>query len=1408
MDFRTRFKVIRREEMHFFVTFISSRNLIFLIFLKKFNLYILFQFVVFCSHAQPLSTVLKQYIVQQQELSTEDGLSHPFIHSFAQDNYGFMWLATPYGLNRYNGQEFKQYHKKDFALRSNNVRLVISAPDSMLWLAYTREMEVSHAIDVFDPISGAITPLNQYFSKSLPFDATDIHFRSFRKNADGNIWFSTPHDLYQYNGSKIEHLLSLPDSFTIRSAIPYEEKAASGWLTAISETSNHYLFHFNERKKIIEQYPLAEPQGPRTTINLIKALDRQGIIYSTTQLSKDSISKNVLFYKANHQSPQRFIPTVDKDYLLYKYAPYHNQIWCFGTEGKIDLYSTQAELVAQCTTTVFQSPPSHLFFDIQGGLWVNTKRKNYLLHVVPNPFKRYSGNTTSHQFGVSCRGIAEDTTGRLYLNSRTGTYQTKDRTQQMQRLPNIPNYPVDMKGKNGGARLATLVDDDESIWLTGEYRTLIHYHPETSAYDFFLYDSLDELRLSQHKIPPLYWSLYKDYKGQIWLGGIGLSYLDATNKKLKLWDNYNGFYWLATSEIYHFHENQTGIWLASSSGLYHLDKNMHIKARYHTKGKPPYYLPADVITHLHEDKEGNFWLTTKGNGLVKWHPNSKVYKHFTTRHGLTHDVLYAVYEDAHNHLWLSSNMGIMSFDKATHIITPYSTKDGLPQKEFNTISHYQAHDGTIFFGGLNGLISFHPTEIQQTKRVYKAALHIISHTKYDNQKNETIDLTAACFKDRKIVVQPQDRNVQLGFRLLDYRNQAPTFFYRIVGLDPYWRATQKTEINLDGLPYGNYDLHIKTEASDQLLKIALEVVAPFYFRPWFVACSIILILCIIALVIWFRTQALEKRKRMLEAIVVERTAELKIKTLQLEAQTEELKGLNQLKSRFFTNISHELRTPLTLILAPLAALIKNKKKNDLEKQQLKMIERNGMQLLQLVEEILDLSKLEANKLEVNEQPTALNFFASRILTTFKSRALFLDLDYTIEVWVDQEQIVLLDQDKVAKILNNFISNAFKFTSPKDKVNARVVLDMNKIIFSVKDTGQGVAKEDLPFLFDRFYQTNQAQNRADGTGIGLAFCKELAELMGGVVKVESELGQGCTFSLILKHSSLPSTSMIENPPPLSEAIEVTSSPSPTKNMAYAPLILIAEDHPDMQLFIHQLLSPHFKLILCKHGKQAHDYLTTSGNKLPDLIISDIMMPQMDGFTLLKYCKEQPQFSSIPMIMLTARSNIKDRLSALRMGVDDYLTKPFIAEELLARVHNLLSNANIRQQALITTHKDEVVTTSPSQQEVPSLSPMNQKWLKEVEQILWESVTDPDFSVETLAEAVHLGRSSLYRKLKKLTGLTPAHYIREVRLNIARDLLEQNTYETMAEVAYASGFSTPYHFSNIYEKRFGKKPTDYF
>ncbi|MBL7729388.1 MAG: response regulator, partial [Dinghuibacter sp.] len=546
---------------------------------------------------------------------------------------------------------------------------------------------------------------------------------------------------------------------------------------------------------------------------------------------------------------------------------------------------------------------------------------------------------------------------------------------------------------------------------------------------------------------------------------------------------------------------------------------------------------------------------------------------------------------------------------------------------------------------------------------------------------------------------------------------------------------------------------------------------------------------------------LQERKKELESTVAARTHELERDKAIIQQQAEELKEADEMKSRFFANVSHELRTPLTLLAGPVNRLLQQTPTGNPDHFYLQLMQQNIQQLQNRVNEILDLSKLEAREMELKETPVQLFGLMQLVTASFESLAQQKNIHFLYRYRAPENKTYLLDAEQLKKVMNNLLSNAIKFTPSGGQVLVTVHETVAGLVIKVADTGEGIHPSEQEYIFNRFYQAKKGGSGLQGgTGIGLALTSELVKLMKGTITVDSEPGRGSTFIVSLPRketTALPETHLTTEMVP---ELPLAPAHQPVHNGAH---ILLVEDNYMLQQYLTKELQA-FRVTITGNGAEAWQWLQQDA-PLPDLVISDIMMPVMDGFALLEQLKGNERFSKIPVVMLTARADMEDKLNALRIGVDDYLVKPFVTEELLARINNLLTRKQARNNPdWLREEEEPVAGTEPEENHTP----VNSAWLKQVESVVLACLDNREnFTLDSLAEKIFISKRQLQRNIKEETGLTANNYIKELRLHRARYYLENKTFGTVAEVSYAVGFNDPHYFSTLFTERYGKKPAEY-
>lgn len=1335
-----------------------------------------------------LPSFAQEYRVELRSIKQEDGLISRNFKTFFQDANGLMWMGANEGLNSYDGYRVKSYTVENGALLSNFVDDIGQDADGYLWLKGTDPNQSNQlVIQIFNPKTGKATSHKDFFGISFPIDLSNLWFF----NSDylsATLWLITrDHKIYTYK--KGDEVLSFELVYESPKPIFSGATCPQGlWIEY--EDSFRLIDSDGRNTKEINT-------GDRR-IKGVLGTDHLANIYYFRDMPLEGSPgqyRNVIF--SNQVPLGNGTAAFWHGHRIIGFDPYNVQAWFIQpkTPGRTIYNNFLDKLVEFDLEEEFHAYPKLLHFDRFGNGWASFDSKINILKLRQFRFTNYL--TDEHVFGIDAygaRGLYVNEQDELFTNGLGASYKIDLATGKKEHFSPASEF---YKGGGGDQeylkRLALVADKEGNLWYTDEGHRLYKYDIRKKNFKDFTFKKEVLDRGSRGLI--LNWSAHFDKAGKLWIGAQdGITYLDPVDSTLTKLRDYGNFDLLRNSSIYDFHENEAGIWIGATTGLYLMTHEGVLIKRFHTGGPTGEKIPFNVISHIREDDEGWFWIATRGGGLVKLNPETGEYQHWTMADGLSDNTIYASYEDDYGFLWIPSNRGIMRVEPNEFTVSTYLKGDGLIHEEFNTGSHFKAPDGRLYFGSIGGVTSFHPMDFIDERKT-DVELKVVGLEKQERKTGLYQEASAGYFESGMIRLKPGELGFSLEFTLLDFiDSEENTFSYKIEGIDQTWNYVDNPVVRINSLPYGKYTMRVRGQGRQgqwsREISIPIVVMRPFYLQWWFFT-GIGLIFIIL---IWWRVSHREKRFLQHQAVLEE---EIASRTVKIRQQAEELQELDELKSKFFANVSHELRTPLSLILGPVNKLISRKDLDQPTRKDLIRIQENSEQISKLVEEILDLTKLENKKMVARPKQVKLKKYFGRLYNSFESKAAFQDIEFGYSYKGEEDQSFPLDPDMTERIINNLLSNAFKFTPPHGKIILRVRSAEDYVQVSVSDNGTGISKQDLPHIFERFFQTKDSKRVASGgTGIGLALSKELAETMSGQLIVQSEVDQGSTFTLTLPYLA----SKASADESITSAPKVTKpSRQPVKAHKTDDYVLVVEDHPDMRDFIVGSLSGDFETMEAGDGQEALAILKASKHK-PMLIITDMMMPEMDGMQLLSVLKSDQSYQSTPVIMLTARTADEDKLEAFRIGVDDYLIKPFSVEELKARIKNQLKVSESRRVANLVS---EV-----SYEHNNSMDDKLENWLLEVKRITRESVHKVDFNIASVAEAMGLSERQFQRNLKKATGYTPNVYLKEIRLQMARNYLEQQSYAHVTEVSLAVGFTSAPYFSRLYKERFGKTPAAYY
>ena len=865
------------------------------------------------------------------------------------------------------------------------------------------------------------------------------------------------------------------------------------------------------------------------------------------------------------------------------------------------------------------------------------------------------------------------------------------------------------------------------------------------------------------------------------------------------------------------------------------------------------------IMRIEEARDGSIWISTRYNGVYRldWSKSNadktfdKPYRltHFTTAEGLP-EISYNIVYQANGNIYFSTRKGIYQFDHTTqkfhrdrtlmsymemlppggeHIVK--GSADGgiwitggsefdtriykLGEENSNEVNAFRRfsslhiidvyeHDNILFLSGSQGVVGYNPVAGTD----YDSSLPVSIRKIITTSDSLIAGGNASQAQFEETLSLPFRNNyLRFTFALPSYdRPEGNQYQYYLEGFDEHW-SSWSAEIQRDftNLPEGNYRFRVKgRNIYGQISEEAIYAftILPPWFRTWWAYLLYALTVAgVMALIVRWRSEQLRSEKEELENIVAERTRQLSEQARQLADHADQLKEMDKMKSHLFANISHEFRTPLTLIKGPVAALLKTQTEF-LPLADAQMINRNADRLTRLVNQLLDLSKLDAGKLDLEMTAGDLNQFLRLLAAAFGSHAEQRKMTFRISI-PQTVSYASFDHDKLEKIVYNLLSNAFKFTPDQGCITMKATHKPHQLELTITDSGRGIPQESLPRIFDRFYQTdNSATREQEGTGIGLALTKELVHLMGGTLSVRSSPENGSSFTIVLPVVPIdPDKQIPGHPPGATDEIDTDDTAGEEMFQSDAPsvietsLVLIVEDNVDMRRFIAAQLKSDYQVVEAEHGRAG---LALATEKVPDLIITDLMMPQMDGISLCKHLKTDERTSHIPVIMLTARAGQAHKLEGLETGADDYLTKPFDQQELQVRVKNLIAQ---RQQ--LRNHFSNRMTLEPRQIAITSV---DEQFLQKMIDLTEAFMSEAEFGAPQLQEHLAMSKTQLYRKVKALTDQSPGEFIRNHRLQRAAQILSRKG-DNVTQVAYAVGFNNLSYFARCFKEVYGVAPSAY-
>lgn len=1339
----------------------------------------------------------QQHIFDNQLITADNGLSNLMTIGVYKDRQGFLWAGTPYGLDRYDGHNFKHYTYEKNGLLSSTIHGIREDEEGNLWLFHSNSLSsfpidnYVYVIDVFNVKTEKAIPLEEYLNKQAPFKTTEINCPKVI-DSKKRLWITTAKgELFLNEKGQFKKIFEQKNAIFNCLTLDKQDDIWLGW--------DEKIICINHTGKILESFTLPHRilgiwTGADKTVWLAGEKLYDGLDKNISEISiwsktkEDTQFKPFVFHKKENLFELKF--SNDQEHYVYRDQ---QGFWYFSFDGQTNLFDRQGNWIHKFSTLLNKNFGFIVLnsFEEEGGVWWGSPTGLLKTSVKENPFQLIHHQEKTYS---NCRGITEDENGNIYfLNNAIFQW-------------NPQNHKL--KSLTESTSAYALAYTNHAIWAATNHGDNLGFEINLKTEKRKEYRALNAGTA---------FDLLKSNEEGKFLAGTnnGLEYIDINSQNILSFEKYKpnstSDSTLKSSSVFHLHKNPQGIWLATENGVFLINENQGILRHF----QAPEDLPFNHIRHIHEDKEGVFWLATKGGGVIRWEPpistqkvysknSHKPYRQFTTKNVLSNDYTYAIYEDDYDNLWIPSDKGLMRMDKKTEQVKTYTTEDGLPHNEFNLTSHYKAKDGTLYFGGLGGLISFHP-KVFANESANQTPLAFTGYYLLEEDAEEMTDKTDLLRASDKIVIEPTDKLFELSFALLDYDDwERHRYAYKIEGYANNWNYTNENHVQITNLPYGKYNLKVKGQNgsdgwSEKELSLGIHVLKPFYLQWWFIT----LFVLFVVFIIWWRIRQLEKDKEHLELEVKKRTQKIEEDKQTIAIQAEELRELDKTKTRFFSNITHEFRTPLTLVIGPVEQLLSAAATLPAQKK-LSGILKNAQNLLGLINQLLDISKLESGQMKVEIAHGDIMGYTQELVNRFealaKTKQLSLTFTSDTKKWETH-----FDKNKWGKICNNLLSNAIKFTPNKGPITIKIqqvqTLEQSYIQLEVKDSGTGIKPENMGQIFNRFYQTDASSAWVqEGTGIGLALVKELVEFQKGTISVESVLEKGTTFIVKLP-VIIPAQSSPLMPPqsiflPLFPKEHVQIETKKNDSLKGEKLsLLIIEDNSEMRDYISSCLDNSiYEVFEAADGDAG---IAKALEIVPDLIISDVMMPKKNGFEVTHAIRNHLPTSHIPLILLTAKASLENRLEGLERGADAYLTKPFKPQELVVRIKKLIELRQSLQVRYQYQNGEPLKTDLVFQKE--------DHFVSELKEYIMLNLAEANLSAEAISQHFAMSRMQLHRKLKSLTNTAVSDYVRMIRLNEALLLLKQQELN-ISEIAYRTGFSSPSSFTRTFKKHYGKAPSE--
>ncbi|MCF6223306.1 MAG: response regulator [Flavobacteriaceae bacterium] len=1392
--------------------------------------------------AQKEYSLVKKERLHFESIDSKDGLIHNTINSIFQDSKGYMWFGAFNGLYKYNGYTFKLYRKNKenhSIFIENYITEIYEDGDETVWIGTKR------GLYFYDRNNDSFSNTIQLEGDRNNFLVINDKILCIYQDSSQNLWISTSRGIYILN--------RIPSKKHIYRFKQINKNVFIGKIKAIVEDQGGNLWigtnkglkvvpSGNINNKWIDYTKFLNTNIRLTDLRITDlAIDYRKNIWIGTQNGLNKISLNTS--SKSHQIDLYFyddenVESLTGNYIKTICPDKDGTVWIGTNNSGISRYyyednsfvnfsnnnnkSKENSINSNQINSIYQSANNIIWIGYVGGA-INKldPYKNTFFH-----YKHLPKNSSSISDNM-INSIYEDSSKNIWISTSNGGINLLKYSENKE-----VKFNVIEKLDKKNIYSSVVEDRFGNFWIgtlnNGLYHVILKKTDKSLKNIQVKHYNKEKGNLPSNNIS----TVYVDYLGDVWMGsfvGDGLMKftpnrfddsfplvqqyrLDSINT-----DNVN-----ANNIATIFEDSNKLLWVGTyGNGIAKIERDdynnplEHHFIKYSLNG-----FSNNNAFSFHEDLKGNIWIATFGGGLNKIVKDEKFKKKpkivvYGEKEGLSNEELYGILEDNLGNLWISSNNGIYRFNPVTEVFTNFQVRDGLQELNFRRQAFVKGHDGFLYFGGINGFNVFNPNNFKENPfapRVEIVDFKLFNKRVKVNEKilGKTI-LSKSIPETEEIILNYNHKTFSFKFSTLHYSSpNQNNYAYKLEGWDSDWiyTSSQNRFATYSNIDKGTYTFKVKASNNDNLWNNkAKEIRIEILPAPWETWWAYFIYGSIVLLFLWLFKKFILIRESLRNKLQIEKIKQQKIK------------DINKLKLEFFTNIAHEFKTPLTLILGPLQNIIKTFSNNIEIKEPLLVMERNAQYLYRLIDQVIEFRKIESKQIELNLSHINLVEFCKETVGQFKELAALKNINLSFKSNKTAFDINI-DPNKVENILYNLISNAIKYTKEKGTVSVKLKIidgsfkkiNQRKFIIQVSDTGIGIPKDQLKLIFNRFYIIESSKsNYTTDSGIGLALIKALVEFLQGKISVKSKENSGSIFTVEIPYSFQPDAkNHTNNKPSFFNFIEDNKTTVKTEDIKLdgdnlnktkennndLKTLLLVEDNRDMQAFIKKSLKFNYKVLQAYDGLEGYKLAC---QEMPDIIVSDIMMPNMDGVELCSLIKKSHITNHIPFVLLTAKSEIEHRIKGIEVGADAYIPKPFYLTHLKVQLQNLLT-----QRELLRMKFSNVKESFSSKQ--PEIKEIDKKFLENSEKIIEDNLLNPQFGIENFATELDLSQMQLYRKLKSINGRSPNEFVRDYRIKKAAELIRENNFN-VTEVLYEVGYSSRSYFTKCFKDMFGVTPKNY-